>query len=71
MREQRDRQREGIRNQHHINTVLNTVADKSLNWMLHMACNEIQHWSFNRRCSVSYGSDAKLKMNIMDTLGTM
>lgn len=33
----------GIRNQHHINTLLNTVADKSLNWMLHMACNEIQH----------------------------
>ncbi len=65
----RGRKRGRIGNQHHINTV--TVAFEGLNWMLHMACNEIQHKSFNRRCSVSYGTDAKLKMNVMDTEGTM
>lgn len=37
-----ERRRSGrVRNQHHVNIV--TVAIKSLNWMLHMACNEIQH----------------------------
>lgn len=36
-----ERKRERIRNLHRVITV--TVADRSLNWMLHMACNEIQH----------------------------
>lgn len=41
LNERAKRQRGRIRSQDHVNAV--TVAIKSLNWMLHMASNEIQH----------------------------
>lgn len=71
-RERQARETEGGR-ESEIRAILITVmvAVSTLNWMFHMACNEIQHKGFNRCCSVSYGTDAKLKMNVMDTLGTM